>query len=140
MDQKKLQTDNVGKWIDIQLREFVKKENRRSDILDQLVSKIKSLDSYEKIKNFRQECNKRMEELSFNNDLKLMVQEILYMENVPDKTNLLIPTLSRTDSSLMTSRAKANISIISDSIDTARTLTANNNSNGSNSLTNEMEK
>jgi len=138
MDQKKLQTDNVGKWIDIQLKEFVKKENKRSEILDQLISKIKSLDSIEKIKNFRQECNKRMEELSFNNDLKLMVQEILYMENIPDKSDKLIPTLSRTESYLITSRAKSNISTISDSIDTARTFNINNNSN--NSLTNEMEK
>lgn len=77
MDQKKLQTDNVGKWIDIQLKEFVKKESKRKEILEQLVSKIKSLNSSEKIKNFRQECNKRMEELSFDNNLKLIVQEIL---------------------------------------------------------------
>lgn len=77
MDQKKLQTDNVGKWIDIQLKEFVKKESKRKEILEQLVNKIKSLNSSEKIKNFRQECNKRMEELSFDNNLKLIVQEIL---------------------------------------------------------------
>jgi len=131
MDQKKLQTNNVGKWIDIQLKEFEKKESKRSGILTQLKDKIISFDSLEQVKNFRQECNKRMEELSFNNELKMVVQEILYMENIRDKT---LPTLTRSDSSLLTSRAKCNMSVINDSIDTARTITSNN------SLSTEMDK
>lgn len=47
MDQKKLQTNNVGKWIDIQLKEFEKKESKRSGILTQLKDKIISFNSLE---------------------------------------------------------------------------------------------
>lgn len=89
----------------------------------------------DEIKNFRQECNKRMEELKLDNNLKMNIQEVLQMDT--ENINLLQQNESNDSiSTIKTSRIKKTLNK-DYNIDTARTMTS---CISMNSLTNEIEK
>jgi len=50
IEQNKLQTNNVGKWIDIQLKEMLNNVGKREEILETLLVKIQSFESNDEIK------------------------------------------------------------------------------------------